>query len=63
MLKTLELKYSVDASSTNTVAISEFDSVRYGQASPTMDAIPATATVVSLEITDYYTTFYKEKAK
>ncbi|GEM_PF-2584598 len=63
MLKTLELKYFVDANSTNTVALSEFDPARYGQASPVMDAIPATATVVSLEITDYYTTFYKEKAK
>lgn len=62
-LKTVELKYYISDTTTNTVTISEFQSALYGQAFPTMDAISADANIVSLEVTDYYTTFYKEGAK
>ncbi len=63
-VKELTLTYYVDASVTNTVAINTFEGeLLYDAAAPKMDAIPTAAEVVSLEATDYYTTFYKEKEK
>lgn len=63
-VKELTLKYYVDESVTNTVAINTFNGeLLYEWACPKMDAIAAAANIVSLEVTDYYTTFYKEKAK